>query len=124
MFNSNRTDHAVAALKGGLGAVPVAGAILTEIVGSIIPNQRIDRIAAYLEKLQSVFGDQFFEQVKNSPDKIAIIEEGMFAAGLTPHRHRIERIAYVIANGLNEDDVKVDDVSKLLHAVKNISDYA
>lgn len=39
------TDYAVMLTKASIGALPVIGPLMTEVIGSIIPNQRIDRIA-------------------------------------------------------------------------------
>lgn len=46
-------DYVASAAKAALGAVPFAGSLLSEIAGSIIPNQRIDRIVAFAEELES-----------------------------------------------------------------------
>ena len=40
-------DYVVTAAKAALGAVPLAGSLLAELAGSIIPNQRIERIVAF-----------------------------------------------------------------------------
>jgi len=51
---ATRTPGYVAsAAKAALGAVPFAGSLLSEIAGSIIPNQRIDRIVAFAKELES-----------------------------------------------------------------------
>jgi hypothetical protein len=44
-------DYAVAALKGAAGSIPIVGNFLAELVGNIIPNQRIDRVERFLSSL-------------------------------------------------------------------------
>ncbi|MFH1159050.1 MAG: hypothetical protein V1721_09285 [Pseudomonadota bacterium] len=121
-FGSNRNDLVTLTAKGALGAVPVVGGALAEILGAIIPNQRLDRIAKYLEKLQSLFNEEAFERIKTLPEKVALIEEGIFAAGLTPQEDRLNRITHVIAYGLGKEDVEKDRISRILNATKHISD--
>jgi len=40
-------DYVASAAKALLGAAPFAGSLLAEIAGTIIPNQRIDRLARF-----------------------------------------------------------------------------
>lgn len=122
-FKANKNDLAATVARSVLGAVPVVGAALTEVVNSIIPNQRIDRVNLYLEKLQSLFSEKEWQAIKKLPEKVAMIEEGIYAAGLTPYKERVDRIAYVIANGLSQEQIRADKISKLLFAAKNISDF-
>jgi len=51
-LKDNNIDRAVSLTKGVLGAVPVVGSIMAEVVGAIIPNQRIDRITRFVEILE------------------------------------------------------------------------
>jgi hypothetical protein len=50
-IDDNRIDHAVALTKGVLGAAPFVGGALVELIGSVVPNQRLDRITAFLKEL-------------------------------------------------------------------------
>ena len=45
-------DYVTSAAKAILGAVPFAGSLLTELAGTVIPNQRIDRIAKFAAVLE------------------------------------------------------------------------
>jgi hypothetical protein len=44
-------DYVASGAKAALGVVPFAGSLLAEVAGSIIPNQRVDRIADFAFKL-------------------------------------------------------------------------
>ena len=46
-----RRDIAVAISKGIFGAIPVVGPMAAEVIGILIPNQRVDRIEALLKAL-------------------------------------------------------------------------
>lgn len=44
-------DYVASAAKAALGMVPFVGSLLAELAGTIIPNQRIDRLVRFAEKL-------------------------------------------------------------------------
>ena len=50
-LDENTTDFVVAGGKAALALLPYIGPIVAEIVGTLIPRQRMDRIAEYLEIL-------------------------------------------------------------------------
>ena len=50
----NKKNDILAILgKGILGPIPFVGPLVAEIIGNLIPNQRIDRIASLLKTLKS-----------------------------------------------------------------------
>lgn len=52
-LNNNLTDYLASLAKGVIGVFPAefGSSIISEIVTSIIPNQRVDRIAKYCKEL-------------------------------------------------------------------------
>ena len=54
-LEQNSTDYVVATAKAVLGMVPFAGSLLTELAGTIIPKQRLDRLADFAGKLEKRF---------------------------------------------------------------------
>ncbi len=68
-LDDNKTDFAVAVAKGTLGAIPGVGGIAAEIVGTLIPRQRLDRIAEFLEilgeKVAGVERDMLEQKMKS-----------------------------------------------------------
>lgn len=49
----NKTDFAVNIVGGIVGLAPYAGGLLQELIHDIVPNQRIDRIAKFVESLDN-----------------------------------------------------------------------
>ena len=47
IIENTKTDSDIYLLKSIFGTIPFAGSILSEVVGQIIPNQRLDRIRTY-----------------------------------------------------------------------------
>ena len=72
-------DYIASVVKGTLGIVPFAGSLLAELVGTVIPNQRLDRIAKFVvileNKLSSLEQDFIRSQLadENFSD---LLEEG------------------------------------------------
>jgi hypothetical protein len=50
-MSSSKYDVASIILKGTLGAVPFVGPLAAEIIGTLIPNQRLSRIESFLKIL-------------------------------------------------------------------------
>ena len=78
-----KNDWAVAIGKGVLGAIPIVGPLAAEVIGVLIPNQRVDRIERLLNKLGSkvegIPKDILDERFKK-PEFINLLEDGMFQA--------------------------------------------
>ena len=51
-LKSETADYVSSSAKAVLGLVPFAGSLLAEIAGTIIPNQRIDRLCKFAEALE------------------------------------------------------------------------
>lgn len=46
-LKNSSIDHVTSVVKGAIGVVPFAGPLLAEIAGTLIPNQRIDRLVKF-----------------------------------------------------------------------------
>ena len=51
-LENKKEDLITSALKGICGSLPIVGPSIAEIIGYLIPKQRIDRIAALLKALE------------------------------------------------------------------------
>lgn len=70
-LDSNNVDRITSLTKGIVGSCPYGGALLSEVIGVLIPNQRIDRIAEFLKALDSKVSqiDSGLEKLKSSLDR-------------------------------------------------------
>ena len=50
-LKTRAVDHVTSIIKGVVGAVAIVGPFLTEVGRTLVPNQRIDRIADFAQKL-------------------------------------------------------------------------
>lgn len=110
-------DQLVAIGKGAVSLVPLVGGPLAEIIGTAIPNQRADRIAAYVQRLaeridamDAVVRDGLAE----SAAKADLIVEGGYQSARALSTERVERIAEAVSRGLEADEADVIRRRRLL----------
>jgi len=124
-IGTNRTDITVAIAKGVLGAIPMVGPLAAEVVGTLIPNQRLDRIERFLQLLEQKVAGLDNEQVKArfiEPGFVDLFEDGMYQAARALNTERLDYIASLIKNGLSADDTKALHYKFLLSLLGQLND--
>jgi hypothetical protein len=119
------TDYVTAAARAVLGMVPFAGSLLAELAGTIIPNQRIDRIAKFAKTLERklLYLEQDFVRSQLVNESFTdLLEEGMRQAACSLSDERREYIANVVANSLSSEDIEYEESKHLLRILGEISD--
>lgn len=124
-LNEDLRDKLVAVGKGVAGIVPFAGGVLAEVIGTVIPGQRADRIAIYLRdltmKIESMEDDVKNDIARNS-EKISLIEEGGFQSAKAISEKRIKFIVEAVSKGLTENDSDILRRKRLLVTLGNLDD--
>ncbi|MDX1719190.1 MAG: hypothetical protein R3353_03455 [Salegentibacter mishustinae] len=126
-LNPNITDHIISGLKLGSNFIPIpgVGSVLSEIVGNIIPNQRIDRIAEYVQilnsKIESISSEIVQKELQNE-QFIDLIEEGFIQASRTISKERKEYIAEIIKNGLSLEEIDFIQSKHILKILSELND--
>lgn len=117
-------DNISAVLKGIIGMAP-AGSILAEIVGIVIPNQRLSRFERLLRvliaKIASLEEDKVREKVK-SPYFIDLLEEGSLQAVRAISEERIEYIASILKNGISAEESDLIGYKAMLLILGQLND--
>lgn len=124
-LDSNTRDHLVALTRGAANAVPFVGGLLGELITSIIPEQRHDRIVAYLRELGSRLEQMeqaAMQSALRNPEKIDLIESGGHLSVRATTPHRIAQIAEVVASGLTSDEAEIVRRKRLLALLGEIDD--
>lgn len=78
---TTKKDVIVSLAKGVIGAAPFVGSLAAEVIENIIPNQRIDRIASFLEILDKKVAKLDHGRIKAkfmNPGFIDLLEDGFF----------------------------------------------
>lgn len=119
------SDYLAVAAKSILGAVPFAGSLLVEIAGTIIPNQRIDRLAKFavvLEERLKGFDRQLVKAKLSDENFTDLLEEGMRQAARAVSDERRGYIASVVASGIDADALAAIEVRSILRILGEIND--
>ena len=124
-LDNNITDRLASLSRGVLGAIPIAGPLVAEVVNSLIPNQRIDRISKFVkcldERLAS-FEKQLLTNVFKDPCFIDLLEDGFWGAARAISDERIQYIASVVANGISEETEKTLEAKKFAQILAELND--
>ena len=118
-------DYTASALKSVLGAVPIVGSVLTEIVGNIIPNQRVDRLADFATKLAEKVQEHEKEMIQKrllEPEGTDILEEALWQSARALSEERRKQIASMVKNGLTKQEIDLVETKKLLLLLSQLND--
>ncbi len=123
-LEKNQTDTLSATGQAIASMVPLVGGVLAILISETIPNQRADRVVAYLRKLERRIEllEATPEEIFSDPEKVDLIEEGAFQSARATSEERIERIVALVANQLASDDVKLIREKRLAFLLRQIDD--
>lgn len=124
-LKQDKTDALVATAKSVLGAVPFAGPLLSELVGNLIPNQRIDRLTKYVKELEvrlSNIDNQKIENALSSEEGIDLFEEGFVQASRSLTDDRRKYVANVVANGVDDETVEYSESKYILKLLQELNE--
>lgn len=124
-LDTNAKDRLVAATRGALAAVPLAGGLLGELVTEVIPGLRQDRVVTYLRLLEQRVAAMEDAQAKAAlvdPEKIDLIERGGFQAARATSPERIAHIVDVVARGLEAGEAEIIRRKRMMELLGEIDD--
>jgi len=124
-LGNTSTDIIVSLMKGGVGAIPVIGSMIAEVVGNVIPNQRVDRISEFVRLLderlrlikQSILDAKFRE-----PAVVDLLEDAFLQAARATSHERLEYIANVVANGMSAEELEEAEAKRMLWLLGQLND--
>lgn len=121
-LENNATDAAVSVAKSVVGIVPGAGPLITEILTTVIPNQRIDRISNFVKELNKRIDELEMEQLKNNQYFVDLFEDGVIMASraLTEERNRYIAIFLSKLKNISPDEYATK--KKLLYLLEELTD--
>lgn len=124
-INKNNTDIAVSIGKSVLGTAPIVGPLVSEVISNLIPNQRIDRIAKFVEKLDSKVSELQQGKISShfqNPKFIDLLEDGFTQASRALSEERINYLASLIKNSLSEDEINYIEAKRLIGILGELND--
>lgn len=124
-LENNKIDLMTSVAKSAVGTVPIAGSFLSELVGNLIPNQRIDRLTKYVMQLDARLSKIPIEKLKllqENDDFIDLIEEGFVQASRAISDERRLYISSIISNGIKEETIELQQSKHLLKILQELND--
>ena len=120
----NLNKYGLAALKGGIGAIP-GGSLIVELLNVTIPDRRLERIEKLLAILASKELDMDSEEIKqkfHSPEFADIFEDVIYQAVRAISDERLEYLASILEKSLTEEQIKHLQIKRLLSIFGEIND--
>jgi len=118
-------DIAALFVKAGMGVVPYAGSLLSELIVARIPNQRVDRLVRFAEKLESRLTDverSLLDSQLGNEEFVGVLEEVISQATKSTTDERREYLASAIANGLSDKEVEHSETRRILTLLAELND--
>jgi hypothetical protein len=125
-LRENFSDQAAAVLRGTLGNLPMGGALIAELVGRIIPNQREERMCAFLAGLARKIEatgrtlDQLLSNI--DAEKVALFEDGAAGAVKATTEQRIQHLVDLVAQGLGANGREAEDQRALVRLLNDLTE--
>ncbi len=124
----NNRDKVTTVLKGISGAVPIAGPMISEILGAVIPQQRLDRVVEFVACLERsiIQFDMEIEEVRkkiNEPNYTAFFYKACLHSADSTSSERISRIRNVFIRGIrdvDQDALRYDSILTLLNKLNDV----
>lgn len=124
-LQSDTSDYVTSAARAVLGTVPFVGSLLAELAGTVIPNQRIDRMVKFAQALEhrlSNLEEEFIHSQISNEQFTDLLEEGLRQSARSLTDERRDYIASVIANSLSSQDIEYIESKHLLRILGEIND--
>jgi len=124
-LQSNTSDYVTSAAKSVLETIPFIGSLLVELTGTVIPNQRVDRIAKFAQVLKhrlSNLEEEFIRLQLSNEQFTDLLEESLRQSARSLTDERRDYIASIIANSLSSQDIEYIESKHLLRILDEIND--
>jgi hypothetical protein len=126
-LRTTKRDLAAALARGATAGIPIVGGLVAEVVNTIIPNQKIDRVVAFVELLAeqaSAVQDRqaLLESRLRTAEGSDLLEEGIVQASRALSDDRRRRIARLLLTGLTDAELQHDRVRRLFGILGSLTD--
>lgn len=124
-LDTTRADRTASVLKAMAGAAPVVGSLVAELITVTIPDQKQDRIVAFLkvlaDKVKFIEEDALRDKMKNE-QFTDLLEDAIRAASRSTSPERREYLASLLKNSLTMDEVDHIGKKELLTILDALND--
>jgi hypothetical protein len=101
--------------------------LVSEVLDSVVPNLRFERVVAFLKTLDERVGAldeklSNFEKNLRTEEGLDLFEEGILQASRSISEERKERLARLVEKSLSSDEIKYEESRKLLNLFRELTD--
>lgn len=126
-LDDDHQDQLASASRMLLGTIPVVGTALGEAITHLIPQQRHERIVAYIRDLATRIEKtdeavRLLKQHATSDTGAALIEESILAASKAPTHRRRVALSSLLARSLSQPELDYTRKSQILRIVADLGD--
>lgn len=121
-LNANATDVGTALTKGGLGIVPWIGPLLAEMVAITIPDQRLDRVVDFVQRLEKRISKAELEVLRENIYFVDLIEDAITQATKSLSTERNDYISTFMEINRNVDENDFSIKKNLLQTLQELTD--
>ena len=120
-----KKDIAIDISKSIVSECPYVGSLVSEVIGSLIPNQRIDRISEFIKKLDSRVGKLEQQHVSDrfqEPEFVDLLENGFLQASRALSEERLDYLANLFEKTLTEEELNHIENKRILVLLGELND--
>lgn len=124
-LDNKRIDYLTAIAKGTFGMIPGIGSFAAELLGIVIPNQRIERATKLLTSLaEKLTGleNEYWKTTMKHEKSIDILEEALEQSIRATSDERIEHLANIVVNGFSKEEVEYAVTKRMLWLLRQLED--
>jgi hypothetical protein len=112
--------------KAGLSIIPIAGPFIAEIIGNIIPNQRLERVTKYLEtlklKLDSLEGESIISQLNSNRNMLLLFEHTIKYSSETNSEDKYDYYSEFIIKALHDKTTEQIQKERVLNIISELNE--
>lgn len=126
-LQTNATDYTTSLLKNVFGAIPIVGPASQDLLGIIIPNQRMDRVVRFVEALSKELGEMK-EEIDSLNERLlddrytSLFYKACVGSADAYSDERIEYIKNIFVYGLQQTDLETYKAEGLLNLLNRVTD--
>ena len=124
-LDNNRTDFSSKLVKTVVGQFPIVGGALAELVDSIIPNQRMDRLVKFCKELDDrilKIENKDINELFQNEEFVDLIEESFVQASRATTEERRGYIISIVVNGITDEAVTFQDSKHIMRLLSELND--
>lgn len=126
-LKANARDFAVSALKASVGIIPTLGPVAQELLGTLIPKQRLDRVVLFITKLSKAVEEAHADvaEIKEkllSPAYSSLFYKSCVQAADAVNEERVDHIKNLFTKCISSEELEIPKYETLLSLLGKLSD--